>query len=135
MKENNDIPVDTHACRTLEIQTAIHLLVRLHRRGPQDLLLDASGNLYGTGGVGPPGWAGIFELSPTLASVWRCSLVCKFVTVADSAFPSGIIFDSNGHSFAATNEGRAYNDGGLVFEVVPWTAVAETSSFRRSHSL
>jgi uncharacterized repeat protein (TIGR03803 family) len=84
----------------------------------QDLQFDSSGNLYGTGGVGLPGWGGIFELSPVSPRHWNYQLFYRFNSVTDGAYPGGVVRDAKGNFFGATNEGGAYNQG-VIFEIVP----------------
>lgn len=86
----------------------------------QNLVLDANGSLYGTGGVGQEvvDGDGLFELSPMLSGAWNWDVVYDFPTPANGAWPQGVILDSNGHFYGTANGGGPYNSG-VVFEVVP----------------
>ncbi len=94
------------------------------------LLMDASGNLYGTamaGGVpGCVGWGcgTIFKLSRSGAS-WSETTVYEFKDGADGESPTGgLTADSAGNLYGAT-EGSAASVGGTVYELTPsgsgWT--------------
>jgi uncharacterized repeat protein (TIGR03803 family) len=80
------------------------------------LLHIGRGVLYGAGLVGPPGWGGIFKLSPTSSGTWTYSVVYNFPDPADGAYPAGLIVDSSGHFFGVTSEGGTYNQG-VIFEI------------------
>lgn len=85
----------------------------------QNVLIAPNGVLYGAGGVGLPGWGGIFKLAHVLGTPnWTYSPVYTFADVNNGAFPGGLVRDINGNFFGTTNEGGAYNNG-VIFEVVP----------------
>jgi hypothetical protein len=93
------------------------------------LLVDASGNLYGTTYLGggacttPMTGCGIvFELSPPAkgATSWIETILYRFTGGSDGRFPSELTFDSNGNIFGTThNSGDAACDCGTVYELSP----------------
>jgi len=105
------------------------------------LLLDDSGNLYGTttvGGTGNEncyavGCGTVFELSPSRSGEWTETILYKFNGGDDGVNPyGGLIFDANRNLYGTTQHGgggkcrRAPVDGcGTVFELSPgssgWT--------------
>jgi uncharacterized repeat protein (TIGR03803 family) len=89
------------------------------------LVLDASGNLYGTtagGGVGNNGWGSVFELTPEGKGQWTEKILYTFTDGPDGSYPSGpLIFDKAGNLYGvAGNGGTGCNNGcGVVFELMP----------------
>jgi uncharacterized repeat protein (TIGR03803 family) len=86
------------------------------------LVLDRSGNLYGSGpggnsGCGPYTCGTIFKLTHQKDGKWKYSVVYKFHG-ADGAFPYGVILDDKGDIFGTTENGGAYNSG-VAFEITP----------------
>jgi uncharacterized repeat protein (TIGR03803 family) len=92
------------------------------------LIMDASGNLYGTtegGGArgdctveqDQGGCGTAFKLSPE-GSQWKESLLHDYSGLDDGAFPSGLVFDSNGNLYGVAPAGGYINQG-VVFELVP----------------
>jgi uncharacterized repeat protein (TIGR03803 family) len=90
------------------------------------LVLDGSGNLYGTtmmGGAGNcnQGCGTVFELSPKLGGGWREKVLHRFDTGNDGGYPiARLIFDTAGNLYSTTIGGGAYG-GGTVFELTPKT--------------
>ena len=85
------------------------------------LLLDASGNLYGTtgyGGSGAGGYGTVFELSPTKGG-WTERILHNFNDNGqDGLLPmAGLVFDKSGNLYSTTYSGGA--GYGTVFEVIP----------------
>lgn len=85
------------------------------------LVMDASGNLYGTTFVAGPNGAGeVFELSPDTSGGWTESVLYSFTGGADGANPyqADVIFDKAGNLYGTTVGGGAHNLG-VVFELTP----------------
>jgi len=99
------------------------------------LILDATGNLYGTTFVGgdptacpsfpgfPVGCGIVFELKPNPGGTWTESVLHVF-TDADGANPfAGLIFDSAGNLYGTTRDGGASTacpgGCGVVFKLAP----------------
>jgi uncharacterized repeat protein (TIGR03803 family) len=88
------------------------------------LILDASGNLYGTTLLGGSGDAGIvFELSPSASGRWTEKIIHTFNgNDKGGADPYGALaFNSAGDLIGTTIAGGAYQNG-TVFELIPDTA-------------
>jgi uncharacterized repeat protein (TIGR03803 family) len=105
------------------------------------LILDATGNLYGTtqfGGLvtGPrqcinTGCGTVFELSPT-GGGWTETVLYKFSGSPDGAYPrSPLLFDASGNLDGATSQGgggscnlgSAQSGCGTIFQLVPSSGV------------
>ncbi len=85
------------------------------------LLLDSSGNLYGTtgyGGSGLGGYGTVFELSPSNGS-WTEKILHNFDdNNQDGLIPNAsLIFDGSGNLYSTTYGGGA--GYGTVFEIIP----------------
>jgi uncharacterized repeat protein (TIGR03803 family) len=88
------------------------------------LILDASGNLYGTtsqGGIaadcGGNGCGVVFELSPTSGGGWAEKELHSFTGGNDGSNPwAGLIFDTDGNLYGTTSAGGSSGDG-VVFEL------------------
>ncbi|HTU00801.1 MAG TPA: choice-of-anchor tandem repeat GloVer-containing protein [Candidatus Sulfotelmatobacter sp.] len=92
------------------------------------LLLDASGNLYGTTEQGGAyGYGTVYELSYSAGSGWTESFLYSFTGAADGGNPyGGLIFDRSGNLYGATpGPYVASQTGGTVFKLTPsagsWT--------------
>lgn len=88
------------------------------------LVLDGSGNLYGTtaegGGsaCGGRGCGTVFELSPSTGGVWTETTLYSFPNRNHGEFPTNaLIFDANGNFYGTADEGGVNFDGGTVFEI------------------
>lgn len=88
------------------------------------VVLDASGNLYGTtqwGGTDPSYAGTVFRLAPGPKNTWVHSLLYTFTGAADGAVPaSGLLIDTVGNLYGTTHQGGAYHQG-IVYEV-PYSA-------------
>jgi uncharacterized repeat protein (TIGR03803 family) len=92
------------------------------------LILDASGNLYGTtweGGTN--GYGTVFELTPKAGGGWTEKILHSFGKVEDGQNPydNSLIFDASGNLYGTTFGGGAESTGcndygcGTVFELTP----------------
>jgi uncharacterized repeat protein (TIGR03803 family) len=110
---------------------------------PNAVIMDASGNLYGTtmlggaynnhicafGGDGFEGCGTVYELSPTPEGGWLETVLYEFTDGKDGDFPTGsLIIDTAGNLYGTANggQGTCYSsnnpviDGcGVVFELSP----------------
>jgi uncharacterized repeat protein (TIGR03803 family) len=85
------------------------------------LILDASGNAYGTTASGGKGGAGIvYELSPGTGGLWTETILHNFQDNGfDGNFPeTGLVMDSHGNLYGTTPDGGS-GGGGTVFELTP----------------
>jgi hypothetical protein len=94
--------------------------------GPNSIIRDAEGNLYGTaliGGKGPciGGFGGcglVFELMPTQKGLWSKSVLHDFRS-PDGSNPAGeLLFDSSGKLYGTASSG-GLGDAGVIFELIP----------------
>jgi uncharacterized repeat protein (TIGR03803 family) len=95
------------------------------------VVLDASGNLYGTTQYGgsDPGYAGtVFRLTPGAKNTWAHNLLYSFTGAADGAVPSySLTIDTGGNLYGTTHQGGTYKQG-VVYEVVYSAAFAKPTS-------
>ncbi len=85
-----------------------------------NLLIDASGNLYGTtltGGTASGASGVVFELSPSNGS-WTETSLYNFSDGTDGGYPLGLTFDGKGNIFGSVEGGGANSYGG-VYELSP----------------
>ena len=101
--------------------------------GPNGLIFDAAGNLYGTtaagGGSGCNGGCGtVFELTPGLNGQWAETVLYSFCAASnctDGAVPlAGLIFDAAGNLYGTTEQGGSYSgclgySCGTAFQLSP----------------
>jgi uncharacterized repeat protein (TIGR03803 family) len=96
------------------------------------VIVDSSGNLYGTTKEGGSNGAGVvFELSPSHARSWTEKILHNFGSGKDGRFPTAaLVFDTDGNLYGTTQGGGAYGDGteskgGIAFKLAPgstgWT--------------
>jgi uncharacterized repeat protein (TIGR03803 family) len=98
------------------------------------LIIDASGNLYGTTSYGgtydcydDDGYhcGTVFELTPMAGGVWKEKVLHSFGNGTDAAYPyGGLAFDAAGNLYGTTYGGGTYSDG-TVFELTPNSHVAD----------
>jgi len=91
------------------------------------LIMDPSGNLYGTtssGGGGGDcqvendfGCGMAFKLSPE-GQQWKESLLHVYKGLGDGSFPSGLVIDGSGNLYGEALGGGIFNQG-LIFEIMP----------------
>jgi uncharacterized repeat protein (TIGR03803 family) len=93
------------------------------------LILDASGNLYGTATTGgnlngcdaqyTSGCGVVFKLSPNSGGGWQETVLHAFTNNPDGALPGGsLIFDVLGNLYGTTSTGGPHGNG-TVFEITP----------------
>jgi uncharacterized repeat protein (TIGR03803 family) len=85
-----------------------------------NLLLDGSGNVYGTTSEGGDcGFGVVFQLSPKSGGGEKYSVIHSFACSGDGAAPlAGMIFDASGDLYGTTSQGGA-DQVGTVFEITP----------------
>jgi uncharacterized repeat protein (TIGR03803 family) len=86
-----------------------------------NLVLDSSGNVFGTTPLGEkPGTGGsVFELSPASGGTFTMKVLHAFSSNNDGMKSySGIVFDSAGNIYGTTADGGLYNKG-TVYELTP----------------
>jgi uncharacterized repeat protein (TIGR03803 family) len=85
---------------------------------PGGLILDGSGNAYGTSDLGgPAGLGAVFELTLNPRGHWKNVALHTFVDRADGEAPSGsLVFDAANNLYGTTRSGGAAS-GGTVFKV------------------
>jgi len=90
------------------------------------LILDPSGNIYGTTNQGGTyGYGTVFELSPASGGAWTANVLHSFGRLTDGTSPvAGVIRDAAGNLYGTTIAGALHGDG-IVFELSPqgssWT--------------
>ncbi len=93
------------------------------------LILDASGNLYGTTQIGGAyGDGTVFELTKNSNGSWTESVLYSFAGGSDGATPVDYVtFDANGNLYGTTQYGGDYS-AGTVFQLVPHSGGTWTES-------
>jgi uncharacterized repeat protein (TIGR03803 family) len=101
-------------------ETVLHTFTGLGDGGQPEvgLILDASGNLYGTTEAGgDTNFGVVYELSKSSSGSWTESVLHAFLGYGKGTF-APVIFDSSGNLYGTAYEGGPDN-GGLVFEITP----------------
>jgi len=100
-------------------------------QNPVSLVIDASGNLYGTAGGGAStacnGCGTVFELANKSGSYTYTGVLYSFTGSPDGAQPTGLIVDASGNLYGTTGLGGtstvcSLSGCGTVFEVAPGPA-------------
>jgi len=102
-----------------------------------NLVLDASGNLYGTtsgGGKGgknctPNGCGAVFELSPNPDGNWTKTILYNFQGNPDGEGPSGLTLDASGVLYGTAANGVAYALSPPPEQGNPWTEKILSDAF------
>jgi uncharacterized repeat protein (TIGR03803 family) len=95
------------------------------------LILDSTGNLYGTAALGGAGNGGtVFKLTPNADGSWTEKVLYSFIfcvvtdCVDGNSPAAGLLFDAAGNLYGTTQSGGTLN-GGTVFKLTPsqdsWT--------------
>ena len=84
------------------------------------VILDASGNMYGTSvGGGDYGNGTVWQLSPNSGGSWTETILHSFTDSSDGGWlVGGLIFDAAGNLYGAASHGGAYGYG-VVYELTP----------------
>jgi uncharacterized repeat protein (TIGR03803 family) len=104
---------------------------------PSALVLDATGNLYGsTSRGGAAGWGTVFQLAPNQDGTWTETDIYSFTDGLDGGYPSGAVtFDNAGNLYGEASVGGSFacpiSGCGVIFKLSPelgnWTfTVAHT---------
>jgi uncharacterized repeat protein (TIGR03803 family) len=81
------------------------------------LIMDSSGNFYGTTTGGAIGGGVVFELSKSLTGEWTDEVLYQFTGGGDGGQPwAGLLLDSSGNLYGTTRSGGQYG-AGVVFKI------------------
>ncbi len=90
-----------------------------------NLVLDATGNLYGTttaGGIGCNGslCGVVYRLTPQSGGTWNETILHHFESAEDGSQPqAGLLLDNAGHLYGTTLYGGGRYGYGTVYEIIP----------------
>jgi uncharacterized repeat protein (TIGR03803 family) len=103
----------------------LHSFAALDQGPWAGVIIDSSGNLYGTTSTGGAyGYGKVFELSPQAGGGWMEQVLYSFNGGDGSSPFTGLIFDTVGNLYGTTGQGGAHGMG-TVFELTPgaggWT--------------
>lgn len=101
------------------------------------LILDASGNIYGTaGGGGANGYGIVYELTPAGGGAWTETVLHSFASTDGAQPEASLTFDGSGNLYGTTEFGGSYSactgGCGTVFELSPATGGGWTETVLRS---
>jgi uncharacterized repeat protein (TIGR03803 family) len=83
-----------------------------------DVVLDASGNVYGTTSEGGTyGYGNVFELTPTSKGFWNAKALHDFDSTDGRSPFAPLTLDSSGNLYGTTYQGGNSNNGGVAFEL------------------
>lgn len=101
---------------------------------PNQVVLDAAGNLYGTTRKGGAHNIGIvYELVPGAKGNWTEKVLYNFSGKDGNQPNAGLVFDSSGNLYGTTSEGGG-EKGGVVFQLVPGANGQWTEKVLKSNS-
>ena len=101
--------------------TVIHNFTGVNGEWPYaGLILDGSGNLYGTAYAGGShGFGVVFEVSPNGGGGWTTTILHNFGIGSDGQNPrAGLVFDAAGNLYGTTTGGGGLHSG-VVFAMTP----------------
>jgi uncharacterized repeat protein (TIGR03803 family) len=82
------------------------------------VIVDDSGNLYGTTSRGASGSGTVFSLIPGAGGKWKLKVLHTFIGTTGGVPSAGLIFDTAGNLYGTTAEGGSH-EFGSVFELAP----------------
>jgi uncharacterized repeat protein (TIGR03803 family) len=122
-------------CTTPTEQTLYNFGPATNNSNPSgSLVLDTSGNLYGSTNGGQGGSGEVFKLTPSNGE-WAETVIyafCQLPNCLDGSSPAaGVVWDVTGNLYGTTSHGGAYG-GGTVFKLVPGASGTWTESVLHS---
>jgi uncharacterized repeat protein (TIGR03803 family) len=82
------------------------------------VVMDKSGNLYGTSGLGGSGCGVIYKLAPRPKGKWKYTVLHTFASI-DGCLPAGnLVLDKKGNLYGGTVLGGP-TDNGVIFKLTP----------------
>ncbi len=99
------------------------------------LVMDSSGNLYGTtfGGGGSSSYGTVFRLTPATGGSYIETILHSFAGGTDGANPyAGLVMDSSGNLYGTTESGGGSSNHGTVFKLTPGTGGTYTETILNS---